>query len=209
MLRRRIVVGATLAVGATLLGLSLAVRPGDRVFYALTLALAATWATGAAVAGPLPLGWVGGRSRRHRPLLSPILVGLVAVAVFTAGAPLVAQVPVLRASLDEVLDYARYASVPVVALITMASGVAEELFFRGALFAAVAPTRPVLVTTAIYALTTVTTGNVMLVVAAVLLGLLVGVQRQLTGGGLAPALTHVTWSLGMLLILPPLMAALR
>jgi membrane protease YdiL (CAAX protease family) len=205
--RRRIVVGATLAVGATLLGVTLAVHPGDRLFYALTLALAATWALGAVLAGPLPLGWVRGRSGRHRPVLAPILVGLAAVAVFTAGAPLVAQVPVLQSSLDEVLDHARLGSLPVLVLLTVATGVAEEMFFRGALFAAV-PSRPVVVCTAIYTLTTVTTGNVMLVVAAALLGLLVGVQRQVTGGVLAPAMTHVTWSVGMLLILPPLMAAL-
>ena len=209
MRRRRIVVGATLGVGATLLGLSLSVHPGDRLFYALTLALAVTWAIGAVVAGPLPLGCVRGRSGLHRPVLAPILVGLIAVAVFTAGAPLVAQVPTLRASLEEVLDHARLGSLPVLVLITAATGVAEELFFRGALYSAVASTRPVLVCTAIYTLTTVTTGNVMLVVAAALLGLLVGVQRQVTRGVLAPALTHVTWSVGMLLILPPLMSALR
>lgn len=207
MLRRRLVVGATLAVGAALLAVTLAVRPGDRLFYALTLALALTWALGAVLAGPLPLGWVRGRSGRHRPVLAPIVVGLAAVAVFVAGAPLVAEVPALRASLDDVLDHARLGSLPVLVLLTAASGVAEELFFRGALYAVV-PVRPVLVCTAIYTLTTVTTGNIMLVVAAALLGLLVGVQRQVTRGVLAPALTHVTWSLGMLLILPPLMSAL-
>jgi membrane protease YdiL (CAAX protease family) len=140
-------------------------------------------------------------------VLAPILVGLAAVAVFTAGAPLVAQVPVLQSSLDEVLDHARLGSLPVLVLLTVATGVAEEMFFRGALFVAV-PSRPVVVCTAIYTLTTVTTGNVMLVVAAALLGLLVGVQRQVTGGVLAPAMTHVTWSVGMLLILPPLMSML-
>ena len=39
--RRRIVVAVVLAVGATLLGISLAVRPGDPAFYPLTVALAA------------------------------------------------------------------------------------------------------------------------------------------------------------------------
>ena len=52
------------------------------------------------------------------------------------------------------------------------------------------------------------TGNVMLVFAAAVLGVLVGLQRRVSGGVLAPMLTHVTWSLGMLFILPPLMAAL-
>ena len=39
-LRRRIVVGVTLVVGATLLGVSLNVPPGSQWFYPLTIALA-------------------------------------------------------------------------------------------------------------------------------------------------------------------------
>ena len=128
--------------------------------------------------------------------------------MFTVGALLVAQVPLLSASVDTVLDHARYGSLPLIALITLVNGLAEELFFRGALYAAVGVSRPVLVTTVVYTLTTVATGNVMLVFAALLLGLLVGAQRRVSGGVLAPMLTHVTWSLGMLLILPPLMSAL-
>ncbi len=90
----------------------------------------------------------------------------------------------------------------------MLNGVAEELFFRGALFAAIGRHRPVFWSTAIYTLTTVATGNVMLVFSALCLGLVVGLQRRVTGGVLAPIITHVTWSLGMLLILPPLLNAL-
>ena len=52
------------------------------------------------------------------------------------------------------------------------------------------------------------TGNVMLAFAAGVLGLITGLQRRSTGGIVAPILTHVTWSMGMLFILPPLMAAL-
>jgi uncharacterized protein len=44
----------------------------------------------------------------------------------------------------------------------------------------------------------------MLSFAAVLLGLVVGLQRRASGGILGPILTHVTWSLAMLLILPRL-----
>ncbi|MGA9872748.1 MAG: CPBP family intramembrane glutamate endopeptidase, partial [Rhodococcus sp. (in: high G+C Gram-positive bacteria)] len=54
-LRRRIVVVLTLVVGATLLGLSLSVDPGDSAFYPLTLGLAATWFIGGFLSGPLHL----------------------------------------------------------------------------------------------------------------------------------------------------------
>lgn len=140
-------------------------------------------------------------------MLEPILIGLIAVAVFTIGALLVAQIPPLRSSVDAVLDHARYASLPLIAVITLVNGLAEELFFRGALYAAVGQRAPVIVSTAVYALTTFATGNVMLVFAATVLGVLVGLQRRVTGGVLAPMLTHATWSMGMLFILPPLMAA--
>ena len=60
------------------------------------------------------------------------------------------------------------------------------------------------VTTVAYGIATLATGNVMLSFAAVLLGLVVGLQRRASGGILGPILTHVTWSLAMLLILPAL-----
>ena len=60
----------------------------------------------------------------------------------------------------------------------------------------------------LYALTTVAGGNIMLVFAALVLGLLVGLQRRVTGGVLAPMVTHCTWSLGMLLVLPTLLERL-
>jgi membrane protease YdiL (CAAX protease family) len=42
----------------------------------------------------------------------------------------------------------------------------------------------------------------MLAFAAVLLGALVGLERRATGGVQAPIITHVVWSLTMLLALP-------
>jgi uncharacterized protein len=86
-------------------------------------------------------------------------------------------------------------------LITVVNGVAEELFFRGALYAAI-PRHPVVVSTLAYTVATLATGNVMLGLAAVLLGLVVGLERRASGGVLAPILTHVTWSTSMLLVLP-------
>jgi membrane protease YdiL (CAAX protease family) len=46
-----------------------------------------------------------------------------------------------------------------------------------------------------------------LVFAAVVLGTVVGLQRRASGGVLAPILTHITWSLSMLFVLPPIFAA--
>jgi len=46
------------------------------------------------------------------------------------------------------------------------------------------------------------------VFAAAVLGTLVGLQRKVTGGVLGPMITHLTWSLSLLFILPPLLSAL-
>ena len=89
----------------------------------------------------------------------------------------------------------------MLALITAVNGVAEELFFRGAAYAAV-PRHPVTVTTIAYTIATMATGNLMLSFAAVLLGVVVGLERRASGGILAPIITHLTWSLSMLVLLP-------
>ena len=108
----------------------------------------------------------------------------------------------LRDAVDEVLDHAREGAGPLTVVVTALNGVAEELFFRGALYAAVPGRHQVLVTTAVYTLATVATGNVMLAFAALVLGVVVGLQRRASGGILGPAITHVTWSVSMLLVLP-------
>ena len=50
---------------------------------------------------------------------------------------------------------------------------------------------------------TAASGIALLVLAGALIGLVTGLQRRVTGGILGPIITHLTWSLGMLLLLPP------
>lgn len=205
--RRRIVVGVTLVVGATLLGVSLNVPPDGIAFYPLTFGLAAVWVVGGFASGPLHLGRIRFRGELRRPVLIPIGLGLAAAAVFIVGAVVVREIEPLRDLTENVLAFARYGSLPLVALVTLVNGIAEEIFFRGALFAAIGVWHPVAISTVVYALTTVATGNPMLVFAAVLLGVLLGLQRRASGGILGPILTHCTWSLTMLFVLPPVFSA--
>jgi membrane protease YdiL (CAAX protease family) len=107
----------------------------------------------------------------------------------------------LDGQVRDVLEHARRGSAPLVLLSTVAVGVSEELFFRGAVYAAVRR-HQVPVTTTLYVLATAVTGNLMLSFAAVVLGVVVGLQRRASGGVLAPVLTHVTWSVVMLYALP-------
>ncbi len=201
----------TLSVGAVVLGIALRQIPGDPAFYGWTLTLATVWALGATLSGRLHLGWASTRrgERLARPWVQSVALGALAVGVFLAGAVVIGRVPQLRAWVDGPLDHARYGSLPAVVAVTVVTGIAEEIFFRGGLYAAVAPRHAVAVTTVVYALTTVATGNPMLVFAAAVLGLLTGAQRRVTGGVLGPAISHVMWSTSMLLLLPPIMEAFR
>lgn len=204
MRRRRIVVLVTLILGAVVLALTLRIPPGDVLFYAAGVALAAVWTVGALASGPLHLG--RGHTRRGerlaRPVVQSLALGVLLLALFMAGALVVAQIPLLRGPVDALLDHARYGSVPIVLGVTVINGIAEELYFRGALYTALPNKHAVLISTLVYMLTTVGSGVPLLVLAAGILGFITALQRRVTGGILGPALTHITWSSGMLLLLP-------
>ena len=201
--RRRVVAVVTLVVGSVVLTLALRIPPGDPLFYAATVGLAAIWTVGAFVSGPLHLGRARTRSGGDaRPLVQSLALGAILLAVFLLGGFVIAHVPPLRDPVTHLLDHARLGSLTLVAAITAVNGIAEELYFRGALYSAVGRRHAVLVTTVVYALTTVGSGIPLLVLAAALLGVLTGLQRRVTGGILGPMVTHLTWSLGMLLLLP-------
>ncbi len=202
--RRRWVTAIALVAGAATLGWALRLEPGDPRFYAGTLALAGVWTAGALASGPLRLGRAHTRSGEgtSRSVVQSLLLGLLLLAVFLAGATVVARVPVLRDPVEHLLDHARFGSLGLVAVLTAVNGVAEELYFRGALFAALPRRHAVAGTTLVYALTTVPSGIPLLVFAAAVLGVVVGLQRRVTGGVLGPVVTHLTWSLGMLFGLP-------
>jgi len=201
---RRVITVITLLLGAVLLGISLSVTPGDPVFYPLTLLVAVTWTVGGVVSGPLHLGWTTYRGAFRRPLLNGVVLGLLAGAIFVLGALVVREIPVLRTWVAHVLAHEQAGSTVLVAGVTILNGLAEEVFFRGALFAAIGRRHPVLISTLIYAVATLATRNPMLVFAALVLGAVLGLERRASGGILAPMATHATWSVLMLLALPPL-----
>jgi uncharacterized protein len=202
--RRQLVTVGVVLIGGTVLAVSLRIEPGSALFYPATLTLALVWAVGAFASGPLHLGREVHPSGHHvRPVVAPILLGLALSGVFVVGALVVRQIDVLDAYVRSVLEYADEGSAALLVLVTAVNGIAEELFFRGAVYAAVTR-HPVPVTTVAYTLATLATGNVMLAFAAVVLGTVVGLQRRASGGILGPILTHVTWSVSMLFALPAL-----
>ena len=205
--RRRRVALLTLVVGALVLAWTLRLEPGSPAFYGGTLALACVWALGAMLSGPLHLGRMpSGTGQGARPVWSALVVGVALLALFLLGALLVARIPFLREPVDALLAHARYGSLPLVALLTALNGVAEEVFFRGALYAASPLRYAVPLTTVVYAAVTAGAGVPLLVFAALVLGVVTALQRRATGGILAPCLTHLVWSLGMLFLLPPVLS---
>ncbi len=201
-----------MAVGVPLLRAALLAPRGGSSFRRRTMALASAWTTGAAVSGQFePRLWRVDPSERRERVLLPAATAAGAVAVFSVGAVVVAKVPILRREIESVIAHATRGSFAQATALALVTGATEEFFFRGAVHdlasALELPTVPT--TTAVYTVTTCATGNPMLVFAAGLLGTLTGIARERSGSLVAPTVLHVGWSLGMLTVLPRVMARQR
>jgi uncharacterized protein len=197
--------GAAGLGAAALLRSSFVAQAGSARFYLLTTTLAGTWTCGALGAGPIPWRGDGWRTRpastAQALTVIPVVTGAAAFAVFYGAARVARRRPTLRRAIASVLRYAETGSAPLVVLIASGSAVAEELFFRGALWSG---SRPLRTSTLAYAASIAATGNPALVLAGLITSVVFGWQRGASGGVLAPAVTHVTWSVLMLRYLPPL-----
>jgi CAAX protease family protein len=202
--RRRVVVAITLAIGSAVLGFSLRRHPGESSFYWLTLVLAAVWIAGGFLSGPLHLGGICWRGRNQRPVITGTIVGLLLGGAFVVGGLIAREIPAVADPITRVLLFAHHGYQPFIVAITVINGVAEELFFRGALYTALGRRHPVVISTLLYTCATLASGNLMLGFAAVALGTVCALERRASGGVLAPVLTHFVWGLVMVLALPPL-----
>ena len=114
------------------------------------------------------------------------------------------EIPAVASLIARVLQFAHQGSFWLVVVITLINGVAEEMFFRGALYTALGRVAPVAISTVVYLCVTLASGNPMLGFAAIILGTVCALERRASGGILAPMLTHFFWSLIMVLVLPPM-----
>ncbi len=202
--RRRVIVAVTLVIGAVVLGYSLRRQPGESSFFWLTLALAAVWIAGGLISGPLHLGGICWRGRNQRPVITGTAVGLLLGGVFILGGLIVREIHPVAALITRVVLYAHHGWYPVIVAITVVNAVAEEIFFRGALYTALGRHQPVVISTILYTCATLASGNPMLGFAAIILGTVCAFERRATGGVLAPMLTHFVWGLIMVIALPPM-----
>lgn len=206
-IRRRVIIATGIA-GAGLLGASLSSPPGSRRFYLLATGLAGTWTAGALGSGAVPFGRPDRqRQQRGNGLAVAVLTGAAAFGGCYGAARIARHVPALDRAIRGALHYECHGSTPLVVLIASANAVAEETFFRGALWALVADSHPVATTTLAYIAATATTGNPALILAGAATSVLFGLQRRASGSPLSSALSHLTWSLLMLRYLPPVFCA--
>lgn len=204
VLRRRIVVVIVLLLGATALGFALRRHPGEPSFYWWSLVLAVVWTLGAFISGPLHLGGIRFRGRNQRPVITGTVVGLAVGGVFVVGGLIARQIPAISELITRVLHYTDQGPWRLTMTVALLGGIAEELFYRGALYTALGRHHPLLISTVLYVAATLASGNLMLGFAAIVLGTVCAWERRATGGVLAPILTHFVWSLVVLLALPPL-----
>ena len=201
--RRWVIAAATSVGGAGLLGISLSTEADSPQFYALTLGLAGTWAAGALAVGPLEPGRANNlRDALRRQVAGPVLTGAGTFGLFYGAARLARYIPPLSRAIGSALHYADHGSTRLVPLTAGANAVAEELFFRGALWSLAGESSPIVKTTLAYAATVAATRNPALLLAGTATSVIFGLQRRASGGFLAPALAHLTWSQLMLRYLP-------
>ena len=198
--RRRAVTAITIVIGTTLLAATLRVPRGSAWFTILGLLVAATWTVGSIVSGPIPLQ--PDRDVVWRTVVGPVVGGVAAFAAFVAAYLVARHLPLVGAALDGVLATADAGPTALVLCVALVNGAGEELFFRGALHAALEPHRPAMATTIAYVVVTAATGNIALVIAAAVMGTLLSLERLSTRGVLASMVTHLTWSTLMILALP-------
>jgi membrane protease YdiL (CAAX protease family) len=196
--RRRslLVLLVTLVVVAVLTGRAFDAPYGSARVTHLSYGIAAVLVAGSVLSGGLSRGH---RRGRH-PVVGPVLSAFVLFLFFVVLAWLAHVVPPLHHGARVLRRYgdARHGFVawwaPVVA------GVAEEVFYRGALFERLRA--PVVTTTFAHVLTTLPAGNVALTASAFVLGPFLGASRRTSGGWWAPAATHAVWTMLVLAWLP-------
>jgi membrane protease YdiL (CAAX protease family) len=189
-----------LVVGAALLAATLRVKDGSLWFALLGLLVAATWLIGARVSGPI----------RFRPTrLSPHVAALWALVIggtsflgFLAADLIGQHIFFVSSALHSVLARADTGPKTLVLVVALVNGLAEEAFFRGALYSELSAYRPVLTSTLIYVVVTAATGNVALIVAGAVMGVIFALERRATGSILASTITHLSWSTLMIFCLP-------
>ena len=192
------------ALGA--LGLFLARRAGDGTagFYWATAFTAVVyaaawwlWGNRQAIMGP----------KKLIDVLRGTLIGAALAVVFVLGALVVQHIPFLAGPAAELLDTPDKGGYALTLLVLVVNGIGEELVFRDVVPRQLRGMGQSVVqagvwSTLVYCLVTCVMGVPLLVFAAGALGAVAYFEAAITGRLYSPIAVHLTWSIGMLLILP-------
>lgn len=192
------------ALGA--LGLFLARRSGDGTagFY---------WATAFTAVVYASAWWLWGDRqafmgpRKLIDVLRGALIGAALALVFVLGALVVQHIPFLAGPAAELLDTPDKGGYALTLLVLVVNGIGEELVFRDVVPRQLRGMGQSVVqagvwSTLVYCLVTCVMGVPLLVFAAGVLGAVAYFEAANTGRLYSPIAVHLTWSIGMLLILP-------
>lgn len=189
---------------------------GSPSFYAGTFVAAAVWwfswwLFGGAEDGSRNAFLEAFRPRpSYRPVqeaLRGFLLGAGLLAIFVVSALVVMRIPVFAEPVDKLMDNVRIGGLALTAFTTAINAAGEEAFFRHVLIRklellGVSGKWLAVAAIGIYALVTVAMGVALLVFAAVVLGALTYYEARRSAGVVSPMVAHMTWSLGMMIILP-------
>ncbi|GAA4284397.1 hypothetical protein GCM10022261_19280 [Brevibacterium daeguense] len=209
-----------LAAGISALYLTFTVPYESREFFRYSAILAACWvavfAVGTAIGVRRSRGQASGSEAAggaRQPDREPVSLrracgtgvafGAVIGLISVVGALALSLIPLTAGLVESVLGPIRAENFVPVFFTALIVGMAEELAFRGGVFAAL-PARKVLWSTVIYALATAATLNPALVLAAVVLGAPLAWLRARTGHVLASVAAHAVWTcvtLGLLTVI--------
>ncbi|MBF4547759.1 CPBP family intramembrane metalloprotease [Corynebacterium afermentans subsp. lipophilum] len=195
---------APCALGA--LGLFLARRAGDGTagFY---------WATAFTAVVYAAAWWLWGNRQAFMgpkkliDVLRGALIGAALALVFVLGALVVQHFPFLAGPAAELLDTPDKGGYALTLLVLVVNGIGEELVFRDVVPRQLRGMGQSVVqagvwSTLAYCLVTCVMGVPLLVFAAGVLGAVAYFEAAKTGRLYSPIAEHLTWSIGMLLILP-------
>ena len=195
---------APCALGA--LGLFLARRAGDGTagFY---------WATAFTAVVYAAAWWLWGNRQAFMgpkkliDVLRGALIGAALALVFVLGALVVQHIPFLAGPAAELLDTPDKGGYALTLLVLVVNGLGEELVFRDVVPRQLRGMGQSVVqagvwSTLAYSLVTCVMGVPLLVFAAGVLGAVAYFEAATTGRLYSPIAVHLTWSIGMLLILP-------
>ena len=195
---------APCALGA--LGLFLARRAGDGTagFY---------WATAFTAVVYAAAWWLWGNRQAFMgpkkliDVLRGALIGATLALVFVLGALVVQHIPFLAGPAAELLDTPDKGGYALTLVVLVVNGIGEELVFRDVVPRQLRGMGQSMVqagvwSTLAYSLVTCVMGVPLLVFAAGVLGAAAYFEAAKTGRLYSPIAVHLTWSIGMLLILP-------